>query len=151
MRTVKTLIRLGAHAILLVLSWGSSYVPSWLVHPYWLDEPISNFKCVWCTFFLVLFFLIEIPVSKQCIPWSDITRHLSWVYTVCPGPKKGTLGKYGLTFAFAYIWYLICLWVSLEERFFPNLNGASLHRAFHVHHSIVPIWLKYCWKECKNP
>ena len=26
---------------------------------------------------------------------------------------------------------------SLEARFFPNLNGASLHRAFHVHPSIV--------------
>ena len=25
----------------------------------------------------------------------------------------------------------------------PNLNGASLHRAFYVHPSIVLIWLKY--------
>ena len=27
--------------------------------------------------------------------------------------------------------------ILLEARFFPNLNGASLHRAFHVHPSIV--------------
>ena len=27
----------------------------------------------------------------------------------------------------------------------PQLNGASLHRAFHVHLSIVPKWLKYGW------
>ena len=39
----------------------------------------------------------------------------------------------------------------LEARFFPNLNGTSLHRAFHVHPSIVLIWLKYGWKGRKNP
>ena len=27
--------------------------------------------------------------------------------------------------------------IPLEARFFPNLNGTSLHRAFHVHPSIV--------------
>ena len=27
--------------------------------------------------------------------------------------------------------------IPLEARFFPNLNGASLHRAFHVHPSII--------------
>ena len=41
--------------------------------------------------------------------------------------------------------------IPLEVRFFQNLNGASLHRAFHVHPSIVPIWLKYCWKGRKTP
>ena len=40
--------------------------------------------------------------------------------------------------------------IPLEARFFPNLNGASLHRAFHVHPSIVSKWLKYCWKDV-NP
>ena len=30
-----------------------------------------------------------------------------------------------------------------------NLNGASLHRAFHVHPSIVSKWLKYCWRDVK--
>ena len=32
---------------------------------------------------------------------------------------------------------------------FPNLNGASLHRAFHVHPPIVSKWLKYCWRDVK--
>ena len=39
--------------------------------------------------------------------------------------------------------------IPLEARFFPNLNGASLHRAFHVHPSIVSKWLKYCWRDVK--
>ena len=40
--------------------------------------------------------------------------------------------------------------IPLEARFFPNLNSASLHRAFHVHPSIVLIWLKCCWKGRKT-
>ena len=28
-------------------------------------------------------------------------------------------------------------------------NGASLHRAFHVHPPIVSKWLKYCWRDVK--
>ena len=36
--------------------------------------------------------------------------------------------------------------VRMRARFFSNLNGASLHSAFHFHISIVLIWLKYCWK-----
>ena len=39
--------------------------------------------------------------------------------------------------------------ILLKARFFPNLNGASLHRAFHVHPSIVSKWLKYCWRDVK--
>ena len=39
--------------------------------------------------------------------------------------------------------------IPLEARFFPNLNGTSLHRAFHVHPSIVLKWLKYCWRDVK--
>ena len=40
--------------------------------------------------------------------------------------------------------------VRMEARFFSNLNGASLHSAFHVHLSIVLIWLTYCWKGRKT-
>ena len=40
--------------------------------------------------------------------------------------------------------------VRMEARFFSNLNGASLHSAFHFHLSIVLIWLKYCWKGSKT-
>ena len=40
--------------------------------------------------------------------------------------------------------------IPLEARFLPNLSGASLHRAFHVHPSIVSIWLKFCWKGRKT-
>ena len=40
--------------------------------------------------------------------------------------------------------------IPLEVRFFPNLNGGSLHRAFHVHPSIVSKWLKYCWRDVKH-
>ena len=36
-----------------------------------------------------------------------------------------------------------------RQDFSPNLNGASLHRAFHVHPSIVSKWLKYCWRDLK--
>ena len=35
-------------------------------------------------------------------------------------------------------------------RFLPNLNSALLHRACHVHPSIVSKWLKYCWKGRKT-
>ena len=40
--------------------------------------------------------------------------------------------------------------IPLEARFFPNLNGASLHRAFHVDPPIVSEWLKYCWRDAKT-
>ena len=33
--------------------------------------------------------------------------------------------------------------IPLDASFGPNLNGASLHRTFYVHPSIVLIWLKY--------
>ena len=26
-----------------------------------------------------------------------------------------------------------------------------LHRALHIHHTMLLIWLKYCWKECEYP
>ena len=41
--------------------------------------------------------------------------------------------------------------IPLHARFGPNLNGASLHRAFYVHPSIVLVWLKYCWSGCETP
>ena len=40
--------------------------------------------------------------------------------------------------------------IPLEARFLPNLNGASLHRTFHVHPSITSKLLKYCWKGSKT-
>ena len=41
--------------------------------------------------------------------------------------------------------------IQLETRTVPNLNSASLHRAFYVHPSINPIRLKYCWNGRKTP
>ena len=43
-------------------------MPIGLVHPYHLDESISNFRGVWCTFSFFIVFLIEIPVSKRRNP-----------------------------------------------------------------------------------
>ena len=41
------------------------YLPSGLFHPYQLDECISIFRSGWCTFFILILLLIEIPISKQ--------------------------------------------------------------------------------------
>ena len=41
------------------------HLPIGPVHPYQMDESISNFRGVWCTFFIFIIFLIEIPISKQ--------------------------------------------------------------------------------------
>ena len=65
-------------------------LPNGLSHPYQLNESIFHF---WCIFFIFIIFLIEIPVSKQCRPWSDA---LIWVCTICLCPKNGTPGLYGL-------------------------------------------------------
>ena len=35
--------------------------------------------------------------------------------------------------------------IPMDASFGPNLNGASLHRAFYVYPFIVLIWLKCCW------
>ena len=43
------------------------------------------------------------------------------------------------------------VWIPLKAGFFPNLNDTSLHRALHVHPSIILIWLKYHWKIMKAP
>ena len=41
------------------------FLPSGLSHPYQLDEFISNLRGAWCTFFIFILFLIQIPVSKH--------------------------------------------------------------------------------------
>ena len=45
----------------------------------------------------------------------------------------------------------VTVWILLEARFFSNQDIALLHRALHVHPSIILIWLKYFWKGCKTP
>ena len=48
--------------------------------------------------------------------------------TACPSGKRSRLRITGSRVR-----------VPLEARLFPNLNGASLHRAFHVHPAIILI------------
>ena len=68
---------------------------------YWMSPfPILGMCSVFCHFFF--FFRKNNPVSKVNSVDSDQTRvvqHLIWVYTVCLGPKNGTLGtKYSSVF-----------------------------------------------------
>ena len=58
------------------------HLPNELSHPYQLDDAIFHLRGLWCTFFIFIIFLIEIPVSKQCR-----RRVLIWVCTVCLCPK----------------------------------------------------------------
>ena len=51
---------------LIILLCINPHLPSGPVHPYQLEESISNFMGVWCTFSFVFDF-----VSKRCRPWSD--------------------------------------------------------------------------------
>ena len=45
------------------------YMPNGLVHPYHLDESISNFRGVIIMHFIILIlFLIEDPLRKPCRP-----------------------------------------------------------------------------------
>ena len=75
------------------------HLPNGLSEPYQLDESIFYLRGVWCTFFIFIIFLIEIPVSKPCRPWSDAAFCGIWsgsalfVYV----PKNGTPDLYGLT------------------------------------------------------
>ena len=46
------------------------HLPNELSHPYQLDESSFHLRGVWCTVFIFIIFLLEIPVSKQCWPWS---------------------------------------------------------------------------------
>ena len=43
-------------------------MPNGLSHLYQLDQSIFHLRGVWCTFFIFIILLIEIPVSKQCRP-----------------------------------------------------------------------------------
>ena len=47
------------------------HLPNALSHPYQLDESIFHLRAVWWTFLIFIIFLIDIPLSKQCWPWSD--------------------------------------------------------------------------------
>ena len=47
------------------------HLPNGFSHLYQLDESIFHLRSVWCMFFILFIFFIEIPVSKQCRPWSD--------------------------------------------------------------------------------
>ena len=40
--------------------------------------------------------------------------------------------------------------VLLKAEFISWLYGALLHKAFHYRPSIFSVWLKLCWKGCKN-
>ena len=77
----------------------TSYLPSWLVHPYQLDESISFLGCL-LNFFIFILFWYEIPVSKQCRLWPDFLRS-NWslpfhlLYTICTCPISGTPVTYG--------------------------------------------------------
>ena len=99
------------------------HLPSGLFHPYQLDESISNFRGVRCTFsflfdFEYIFLLANSEDPNQTLR-PDMTeklltgklslnttnlirrcvvRHLIRVCTVCPCPKNGMLGLYGLRF-----------------------------------------------------
>ena len=85
---------LWSHVVKARHKWVNPHLPSGLLHPYQLDESISNFRGGWGTFFIFILFLIEIPVSKQ---WrSCVLRRLIWVCTVCLCPQNWTLGLYGL-------------------------------------------------------
>ena len=45
---------------------GKPHLPNGPVHPYQLDKSIFHLRGVWCSFFIFIIFVIEIPVSKQC-------------------------------------------------------------------------------------
>ena len=46
----------------------NTHLPNGFSHLYLFDKSIFHLKGAWCTFFLFIIFLIEIPVSKQCRP-----------------------------------------------------------------------------------
>ena len=50
-------------------------------HPF-LQTGLVHFKFYGCLVYfpVVILFQIEIPVSKQCRPWSDAAEYLMWVY-----------------------------------------------------------------------
>ena len=101
--------------------WFNPHLPSGPIHPYQLEESISNFRAVWGTFsFLFCFESILVLTNNEdpdqmphfvasdlglhCLPMSQkwdarlicVLRCLIWVCTVCLCPKNGMLGLYGL-------------------------------------------------------
>ena len=84
------------------------YLPSGLFHLYQLDESISIFRGVWCTFLIFNRFLKDIPVSKQCTlsAASDLGLH-------CLHMSKK--------------WYASLIWVKLiTKRFNKKLISKNL-------------------------
>ena len=65
------------------------YLPNILFHPYQLDESIFNFRDFLCIFSFLFYFQLKCLWANSAGP--EHTR-LIWGYTVCLGPKKGTLG-----------------------------------------------------------
>ena len=69
------------------------YLPNGLVHPYHLDESISNFRGVWWNFSFLFHFWLKLMYAKSADPGQTPRfAALIWEYTVCLGPKKGMLG-----------------------------------------------------------
>ena len=86
------------------------------IHPYQMDESISNFRGFWCTF---SFYSISNRYSCQQTVKTLIRRRVLWrlicVCTVCLCPLKGTLGLYELIVLWRlcqvskvdeYLWYV---------------------------------------------
>ena len=69
----RTYNQIRTHSPRALRSWieVNPHLPIGPVHTYQLDQSISNFRGVWCTFFVFILFRIDVPVSKQWRPWSD--------------------------------------------------------------------------------
>ena len=76
-----------------------SHLPNGLSHPYQLNQSIFHLRGVFKRFFIFIIFQIEIPMSKQCRPWSDAAFYGVWSGSALFAyvPKNGTTGLYGLT------------------------------------------------------
>ena len=74
------------------------HLPSGPVHPYQLDESISNFRGVWFSFSFLFHFeyIFLLANSEDPDQTPRFLQRLIWVCTVCLCPKNGTLGLYGL-------------------------------------------------------
>ena len=64
------------------------HLPSGPVHPYQLEESISNFRGEWRTFSFLLYFEWIFLLANSEDP---VLRRLIWVCTVCLCPKNGTV------------------------------------------------------------
>ena len=79
-----SLLKAGPEISDIIIHAINPYLPSGLFHPYQVDESISIFRGGWCTFFIFILFLIEIPLCEDCC----VLRRLIWVCTVCICPRK---------------------------------------------------------------